>query len=70
MKKIKFNVNAQANVLMRQANVDDKLFFDFVRTNGVPIGSAMVLEYLLIRDGRSRPPNENPRPREVFIDVK
>lgn len=69
MAKIKFNLNAQANVLMKQANVDEKAFFDWVRANGIPIGSQMVLEYILIRHGRSRPVRENPEPREVFIDV-
>ena len=70
MKKIKFNVNAQAVVLMRQANIDDKEFFEFVQANGIPIGSAMVLEFILMRDGRARAPKDNPKPREVFIDVE
>ena len=68
--QIKFRFTAQAIALVRQTrnfNMDE--FIDYVRKTGVPVGSANVLEYLMIRDARERGPKKSPESQEVFVDA-
>ena len=58
--------SAQANALIRQArNFSKEDFEEYLKDRGVPIGSSMVMDYLMERD---RTEGNIPNKTEVVID--
>ena len=69
--KLRFSFSPQASAFTRQLkNWNDQEFLGWLCRNGIPIGSAVVSEFIMTRDAREQKlkPKQSPKGREVFID--